>query len=323
VEEARSWVDRIRLAVETPDGAPPALNTPAGALWLFVTGSQANRELAAGQLDRVESTYSAILNALRQQPSSPSQRNYIASSYHQLGTVARLRGHLEDAERWYHQALTIKEDFDNHPGLASTYHQLGNVSYLRGRLEDAEDRYHQALAIDEDLGNRPGLAGNYHQLGMVAHDRGHLQDAERWYRQALTIKQDLDNHPGLASTYYQLGRVAQDRGHLQDAEDWSHRSLSIEEDLGNRPGMALASAQLGLLAEAQADTAQALTWMIKCVALFEEVPHPSTEPGSAHLRRLTTQLGMRALEDAWQGITGNPLPDAVREYVLTEPTDTN
>ncbi|MCP2269284.1 Tetratricopeptide repeat-containing protein, partial [Actinokineospora diospyrosa] len=48
---------------------------------------------------------------------------------------------MEDAERWCQQSLTIKENLGDRPGMASSYHQLGIVAQLRGRLEDAERRY--------------------------------------------------------------------------------------------------------------------------------------------------------------------------------------
>ncbi|WP_328580460.1 hypothetical protein [Streptomyces sp. NBC_00370] len=76
-------------------------------------------------------------------------------------------------------------------------------------------------------------------------------------------------------------------------------------------------AQLGLLEEKRSAPEQALTWVIRCVSLFDEVPHPSTGPGHRQLRRLTAQLGVQILEDAWHHATGNRLPDAVREYALT------
>ncbi|MET7604933.1 tetratricopeptide repeat protein, partial [Streptomyces avermitilis] len=193
VEEARSWTDRVRLAVETPDGAPPAPDTPAGNLWMPVTVSQANRQLVAGQLDHAENAYHSALHALGNQVTSPHRRPDAAVLYHQLGMVAQLRGRLEDAEDWYRKSLTIEEDLDNRPGMAITYHQLGVVAQDRGRLEDAEDWYRKSLTINEDLGNRPGMASTYHELGVVAQDRGRLEDAEDWYRKSLTINEDLGN----------------------------------------------------------------------------------------------------------------------------------
>ncbi|MFD7403575.1 tetratricopeptide repeat protein [Streptomyces sp. NPDC059866] len=399
VEEARAWVDRARLVLETPDGSPPDLDTPAGALWLFLTGSQAGRQIQARQLDQAEHTYRNILHALKQRPPTSQQRARLSTAYHQLGMVAHLRGRLEEAEDWYRQSLTIKEglgdrpgmatsygqlgmvaqdrgrleeaedwyrrsltideDLGNRPGMAtsyhqlgmvaqdrgrleeaedwyrqsltikeglgdrpgmaSTYHQLGTVAYLRGRLEDAEDWYRRSLTIEEDVGNRPGMATTYHQLGMVAQERGRLEEAEDWYRQSLTIEEDLGNRPDMASTYHQLGRVAQERGRLEEAEDWYRRSLTIEEDLGNRPGMAITYGQLGLLAEARQQPHVALEWMVRCVALFDQFPHPATGPGPDDLKRLTRTLGIATLEQTWQTITGNSLPPAVRHHVITDP----
>jgi hypothetical protein len=42
-----------------------------------------------------------------------------------------------------------------------------------------------------------------------------------------------------------------------------------------------------------------------------------TGTGPSSLARLTKQLGMNALESAWQEVTGEPLPQLVREYVET------
>jgi Tetratricopeptide repeat len=119
----------------------------------------------------------------------------------------------------------------------------------------------------------------------------------------------------MASSYHQLGITAQARRRLDEADDWYRKSLTIKESLDNRPGMALTYGQLGLLAEARQQPAQALAWTVRCVTSFDQFPHPSTGPGPEHLARLTHQLGMPALEQSWQQVTGQPLPEQVRDYV--------
>ncbi len=295
VREGQSWADRARLAVETPDGTPPDVGTPAGGLWMFVAGTHANRQTAAGQLDEAENTYLTILRALENQVGSPHQRHLMSVSYHQLGMVAQDRGRLEDAEGWYRESLVIKEDLGNGPGMAASYHQLGMVAQERQQLEDAEGWYQKSLVIHEDLRDGPGMATSYHQLGIVAHQLGMVAR--------------------------QLGMVAQERQQLEDAEGWYQKALVIHEDLRNRLGMALTYASLGLLAEARDDSDTALTWVIKCVALFDEIPHPRTGTGPEHLRLLSAHLGIQAVERAWQQQTGTPLPSTVRAYALTPPTD--
>lgn len=75
-DEARGWVDRARLALETADGTPPPVDDPAGALWLFLIGSHANRERIAYHREQLQR---------------------LVGAYHHLGWVAQDRGRLEDA----------------------------------------------------------------------------------------------------------------------------------------------------------------------------------------------------------------------------------
>ncbi|MFI7102104.1 tetratricopeptide repeat protein [Streptomyces sp. NPDC050161] len=361
-EEARSWVDRARLVLETADGIPPNLDTPAGSLWQFLVVSQANRQTEAGQLDQAERTYRGILNALQQQPTTPQQRFGLSTTYHHLGRVAQERGCLKEAENWYGRSLTIQKELGDRPGMASTYHHLGVVDQLRGhlgkaedwhgrslaiekelgnrpgmastyhqlgivaqereRLEEAEEWYCESLAIEKELGNRPGMASTYHQLGVVSQLRGRPKEAEEWYRESLTINEGLGNRPGIAHTYHMLGTVAQGWGQLEEAEDWYREALAINENLGNQHGIATNYGQFGLLAKARQQPEKALEWMVRCVALFEQVPHPSTRSVTTHLKRLTHALGIEALERTWQAVTGHHLPPAIRHYVITAPSTT-
>jgi tetratricopeptide (TPR) repeat protein len=270
-DEAEAWADRIRLATEASDGTLPALDTPAGALWLFATGSLATRELQRHHLDSAEGTYLQILTTLQAQQASPEQQRHIAGTYHQLGWIAQDRGQLDQAEDWYRKALAIWEELGDRPGLAASYHQLGGVAQGREQLDQAEDWYRQTLTIEEELGDQPHLAGTYHALGMVAQDRGQLDQAEDWYRKALAIWEELGDRPGLADTYHQLGMVAQNRGQLDDAEDWYLESLAIEEELGNHPGLASSYHQLGVVDQLRGRLDGAADWYRKAMAIAEEL----------------------------------------------------
>jgi tetratricopeptide (TPR) repeat protein len=313
-EEAAAWADRILDATAGHGQTPPG---PASRLWLYTSIEQATRQKDAGQPDQARQTYQRALAYLQDQSETEWTRTNIAGIYRLLGMTAHDRGRLDEAEDWYRKALTIKEDLGNRPGMASSYHELGTTAYLRGRLDEAEDWYRKALTIKEDLGNRPGMALTYGQLGITAHMRGLLDEAEDWYRKALTIFEELGDRPHMASAYHELGITAQARGRLDQAEDWYRKALTIAEELGNRPGMASTYAQLGLLAEEREQAPLALEWNIRCVTLFDQFPSPLTGTGPAALARLTRQLGMPALQAAWQQITGQPVPQAVRDYITS------
>jgi len=316
--EASAWTDRVREVTGAPAGTPPRLDTPAGALWMYATGSQANRELDRHHLDSAESAHRQILSALQAMGTSPRQQHHMAVAFHQLGIVAQTRGELDAAQDWYRKSLDIKDELGDRPGIARSYHQLGRVAQLRGELGTAQDWYRKSLAINEELGNRPGIARSYHQLGMVAEDRGELDTAQDWYHKALTIeeelgdrpsmagsyhqlgvlaqlrreldaardwyrkalaiKEELGNQPSMASTYHQLGTLAQDQGDLSAAQDWYHRALTIEEELGDRPSMAITYYQLGMLAQDQGDLSAAQDWYRKSLDIEEKL---GNRPGMA------------------------------------------
>jgi tetratricopeptide (TPR) repeat protein len=123
----------------------------------------------------------------------------------------------------------------------------------------------------------------------------------------------------MASAYHQLGITAQERGQLDEAEDWYRKALSIDEELGNRPSKALTYAQCGLLAEDRGQSELALEWNVRCVSLFEEVPNPLTGTGPSRLVRLTRELGVPVLEETWRRVTGQALPQVVRDFIDSQP----
>jgi hypothetical protein len=53
------------------------------------------------------------------------------------------------------------------------------------------------------------------------------------------------------------------------------------------------------------------------VTLFDQFSSHLTGTGPSSLVRLTRQLGMLALEETWQQVTGQPLPQQVRDYITS------
>ena len=355
--EAGAWADRILAAAAEPGRDTPTADSPAASLWLYTTGQQASRQEDAGQLDQAERTYQRLLAWLRDQPQTEPIRAAIAAAYHELGRTAQdggwldaadvwyrrslaikeelgnrsdmagtyhqfgmtaeARGRLDDADDWYRKALTIFEEVGDQTRMAATYHQLGRTAQERGRLDEADNWYRKALTTEEELGDQTGIAITYHQLGITAQARGRLDEADNWYRKALTIFEEVGDQTRMAATYHQLGTTAQDRGRLDDADGWYKKALAISEELGNRPHTAMTYGQLGLLAEARLEPCEALHWVVRSVAMFDEFPHPASGPGPKHLARLSRQLGISVLQQAWQEVTGSPLPEQVRDYATS------
>ena len=108
--------------------------------------------------------------------------------------------------------------------------------------------------------------------------------------------------------------VAQERSLPDEAEEWYRKSLAITEELGDRASAAITHAQLGRLAAEYGETRRALIEAVRCVCLFDQIPHSSTGTGPTDLRRWTAEFGIEVLAEVWREVTGNPLPDNVRAY---------
>jgi hypothetical protein len=65
----------------------------------------------------------------------------------------------------------------------------------------------------------------------------------------------------------------------------------------------------------------ALQWNVRSVSLFDQFPHPMTGTGPTALARLTRQFGMPALEQTWRQVTGQPVPQPVRDYITSHPDE--
>ena len=176
-EEARGWVERVRQATEGPDGTPPGLDTPAGALWLFAVTSQAGRQLQAHRLEEAEATYRDLLTMLDAQPPSPHRQRHIARAYHDLGLLAQGRGRLDEAEARYCRSLEIREELMGRSDMAGIYRNLGLLARGRGRPDEAEAWYRRSLEVSEGLKRCPGMARTQAALHLLREERRQLSGA--------------------------------------------------------------------------------------------------------------------------------------------------
>jgi tetratricopeptide (TPR) repeat protein len=241
-----------------------------------------------------------------------------ASALHSLGTLSRRRGQLEDAERWFLRCLKLAERIRDRPGMAATYHQLGIVALMRGQ-DESEQWFRRSLDLHQDLGDRAGASGDNRMLGVIAIARRRLDEAERLLSESLTIEEDIGRREGVIECYHLLGGLAHERGRWEEAEQWLKKTLAVEEEMGHRKGAAVSCFQLGMLAEARGHATEALEWTVRSTALEQQFPDVGNR---AELHRLlarqTGRLGIGALEECWERMTGNTLPPEIRQIAVSD-----
>lgn len=146
---------------------------------------------------------------------------------------------------------------------------------------------------------------------------GQQDQAAQAYRRALAYLQGQPatgwTRANIAILYHQLGMTEQACGRLDEAEGWYRKSLPVNEELGRPSANGITYHQLGTIAQVRGRLNEAEEWY--------RSPHPVTGPGPYHLARLTRQLGMPALEETWREVTGQPLPQPVRDYITSQPDE--
>jgi tetratricopeptide (TPR) repeat protein len=241
-----------------------------------------------------------------------------ARCLYNLGMLSRQRGQLAEAERWYRRCLTLAERARDRPGLASVYSELGMVALLRGQ-DEAEEWFRRSRAIHEELGDRSHLAVVCRQLGLVAMARRQMDEAARLLSDSLAIEEDIGQRDGMLECYQLLGGLEHGRGRLDEAERWLRDALALAGEMGHGYRAAACHVQLGMLARARGDSAEALEQTVRALALAERFPQlRDRAPLGQVLSYAAKRLGIGAVEECWQRVTGDRLPDDVRRLALTE-----
>jgi tetratricopeptide (TPR) repeat protein len=117
-------------------------------------------------------------------------------SINRLGLIHQLQGDLLAAERRYNRLLVL--DPPDH-FRAVALGNLGTIALIRGELDEAEKLLSEALQISRQLGNLEGQANQLGNLGLIAWTRGELDEAEKLQRESLQIDRQLGKLEGQAN----------------------------------------------------------------------------------------------------------------------------
>src|SRR5579872_4496620 len=147
-----------------------------------------------------------------------------------LGSAALQMGQLEDAEKYYSQAMQIQEKLTPN-SLRFTVSILGvaAAAKIHGNLTKAEEYDKRALLIQQQLvPESQDVAESFNSLGNVASAMGQFETAENYYKQALAIDEKLTpNSTLVARILANLGRVLGTAGDLAQSEKYLQQAFAL------------------------------------------------------------------------------------------------
>ena len=155
LRRSRTPIPARPRASESGSATRPARPTP--------TASSASSPRTAGTTTRPPANTSApstSSSGSATRPRWPPPTTISASSPSCAGTTTRPPANTSAPS-------TSSSGSATRPGMATSYHQLGILAQLRGDYDEATRQYQRALDIFERLGDQAGMATTYSQLGIL------------------------------------------------------------------------------------------------------------------------------------------------------------
>ena len=317
LEDAGRLLDEalvIRRRVNDADGPEiAALLGDQGRLWLQRGEAQKANEL--------------LLQALaieRRAGNDPA----IAKTLNSLGMVSQNLEKLDDAGRYYDEALAIRSRVlgPTHPDTSFTRGNLAALYYQQSNFEKAAPIFRETVELRrKTLGDdHPSLATSRNNLAVVLATLGDYEGAEPEYREALRIRLLAygDGHRAVATTRYHLGRLLRDMGETREAESLMRRAIEqLAPSDTNRVGCLVDLGEMRL-AQGRLDEAG---------QLFEEAVRTSAEAGgekngwtaiarsargALYWKRGNARSAEEELEAAWAVLASRAASDHRRKTTL-------
>ena len=164
----------------------PDLDSLAGALWLFLVGSEANRAIRAGDLAGAETSYRTIAEMLEQ---STGPRIVIVALPSSITTLVQLRrtGAIWRVPRRGTASLWRS---GRRWATGRAWHATTSSAAWRrtGAIWRVPRRgTRKSLEILEALGDRPGMAMSYGQLGLLVEAQSDFTAALDWIIRCIAL----------------------------------------------------------------------------------------------------------------------------------------
>ena len=186
-----------------------------------------------------------------------------------IGRIYRLRGALEEAQKWFQVSLERYELLDDRRGKATALNQLAYVANLQGRLADAQSAIELALSLLSPAD--PERAMSFFVLGRVVQQQGDLASAEKHQRASMQIWRDVGNLQRSAWSLQNLGDTLRVARRYDEAALYIKEAIVLLGQLNDPGNQAIARMNLGIVASIQGKSDEAMALHQLAATVFRQL----------------------------------------------------
>lgn len=245
-------------------------NDPMSDRWLGIVAFEAAAALGSKTLARA-----ALCRALASQTtcevgraSSDSLLAGIAAN--RLGLMAHRAGQLNEARRWYIEAIELYAD--RYPrGAAVANQNIGGIASTRGNFSAAEKHFSMSAELYRKHGWHAPLSSTLRNLAAANSSRGDFGRASENLRNSLRAAEEAHQPRSQAETLIHLAELMRRLGRLIEAEGYSSQARALLGDrnlLRQKASWAIVS---GRIAQARGDTSTAITRLDEALTGYQSL----------------------------------------------------
>jgi two-component system sensor histidine kinase UhpB len=177
---------------------------------------------------------------------------------------------LDEAERLYNKALTLKFGRVESNYTAMVYNDIGYLCGLKDEWEKQAEWFLKAIRIYEKVEDLIGLAVTTSNLATVYAKIGDNAKAIEYTRDAIAMREKIHDVQGLATSYENLSRLYVATS-LDSAAKYQQVAMRYAEKSRVKSFMMRSYDNLSVLMDKQRNKPEALAWIKKSIALSREM----------------------------------------------------
>jgi len=175
------------------------------------------------ELDKALSYYNKMMDIAME----IKDKQLMAASYDNLGSLFLSLHDKEKAYGYYHQLLLISEEINDQTGIGKALNNIGEIERHRGDYEKAFDYYKQSLAIHRELHDIRKMAINMENIGITYYTMNKPEKALNYYLQSLKYYQKANDQENISSVLILMGRNAIKLEQYQKAIEYFNKAKNI------------------------------------------------------------------------------------------------
>ncbi len=220
--------------------------------------------VARGEYAQARAAYSVALELTH----DPVTRAKITLN---LGVIANIQGHFDDARQHYQDSLALFESVDDDRGVALALHNLGMWHADRREWDEADEAFRRALALLEARGNKQMIANVLTNRSEVSYGRGAVEDAIAKCDLALSVYSEIGDEVGRGEALRWKGHGLRLRRRFAEANLALGEALRIAERTRSRLLQADVLRELGWVHRGVGDAAKWGEVVVRALGIFREL----------------------------------------------------